>query len=126
MKFKVGDIVTIKNDLEVDDNFVVDEMIEYRGMQATITELCADVYYLDIDDGFWLWSDDCFEEPKSIYYHIGYFDGQNHSKFYGKSIDDTIDCDGVNTFISQNGVYLILPFKMIDYIIPQEEESDNE
>lgn len=86
-KFKVGDVVTIKRDLEHASNAdipfgVCDSMEKYAGKQAVIRDVfpnaknardypgypdfdCAR-YRLDIDDRQWVWSNVMFEESKSI------------------------------------------------------------
>ena len=65
MKFKVGDKVRIKKDLDSRKRYeisVVSEMEAYKGKIAEIVRVrddnsCA----LDIDTGRWFWSDDTFE-----------------------------------------------------------------
>lgn len=75
MKFKIGDKVKIREDLVVDlaygcDEFVSD-MSEYCGKEATITGiydncLVDGVYFLDIDDGTWYWTDEMLEALPNI------------------------------------------------------------
>lgn len=66
LKHKIGDEVTIKSDLKVDEYYgvdmVVSKMIEYFGNKAKITRLLKDKYELDIDDGEWCWTDEMFED----------------------------------------------------------------
>ena len=86
-KFKVGDVVTIKRDLERagsgDIPFgVCDSMEKHAGKKAVIRDVHPDAknardypdypnfdcarYRLDIDEGQWCWSNVMFEESKSI------------------------------------------------------------
>ena len=86
-KFKVGDVITIKRDLECtgvgDIPFgICDSMEKYAGKQAVIKEVFPNAkniedypgypgfdeahYKLDIDEGRWAWSNVMFEESKSI------------------------------------------------------------
>lgn len=86
-KFKVGDVVTIKRDLERASNGdvpfgICDSMEKHAGKQAVIRDVfpnaknardypdhpdfdCAR-YRLDIDEGQWSWSNIMFESSKSI------------------------------------------------------------
>lgn len=76
--FKIGDIITIRGDLQegtvdlkgdsrysTDSESIVDKMLDYRGMSATIKDITSiGKYSLDIDDGFWSWTHHMFEEGK--------------------------------------------------------------
>lgn len=62
MKFKVGDEVTIRKDLSIEEYNVTSDMEEYRGMVATITAVKTFSYLIDLDDGWWYWEDRMFEE----------------------------------------------------------------
>ena len=65
MKFKVGDKVTIREDLSRHELNVVSDMEQYRGKVATITGVKGiDEYSIDLDDGWWHWDDSMFEEIK--------------------------------------------------------------
>lgn len=71
MKFNVGDIVKIKENLEADkayggESFVY-RMEEYRGKQARITDTNRPFYKLDIDDGRWNWTDGMLEPVPKKY-----------------------------------------------------------
>lgn len=65
MKYKVGDIVKIKDDLSVEkyeeqsEQGIVEDMIEYRGEEAKVIEidLVNKSYSLDIDNGKWAWEE---------------------------------------------------------------------
>lgn len=67
MKFKVGDKVKIKDDLEIGEEYGVDilfisNMNVYKGMIATITHCNTTSYKLDIDGGIYGWTDEMLEE----------------------------------------------------------------
>lgn len=66
-RFKVGDCVQVKMDLQKEKWYVnvevVEEMLKYRGVPTRIREVFdngdGDVrYYLEIDNEDWFWSDD--------------------------------------------------------------------
>lgn len=69
MKFKVGDKVRIKKDLDSNKKYrvlIVSEMEEYKGKVAEIVAVRGKTgYALDIDKGYWKWSDDTFELVES-------------------------------------------------------------
>ena len=66
MKFKVGDKVRVRNDLEVGDLYnnhgFFEEMAQYRGKTARITGVspCGN-YNLNIDSSEWFWADEMLE-----------------------------------------------------------------
>lgn len=68
MKYKVGDKVKIRKDLEVgeeyDDTLFINDMLQYKGKIAVITYVAIDddYYDIDLDDGKWTWADDMFED----------------------------------------------------------------
>ena len=70
LKLSVGTKVRIRSDLETDKKYGTywanEDMIEYAGKDATIVAYeheddCEPAYLLDIDDKFWSWSDEMFE-----------------------------------------------------------------
>lgn len=69
MEFKVGDKVRIKKDLDSNKMYrvlIVSEMEEYKGKVAEIVAVRGKTgYALDIDKGYWRWSDDTFELVES-------------------------------------------------------------
>lgn len=76
MDYKIGDKIKIKSlnwyNQNKDDNgdivcenrgIFVPPMSKYCGKEATITSiLTAHAYYLDIDNGTWIWNEDMFKE----------------------------------------------------------------
>jgi hypothetical protein len=70
MKYKVGDKVKIREDLIVDNDYGSDgfteEMEQYKGKTATITDVCYDKYEIDIDDGNWCWTDEMLEDDTVV------------------------------------------------------------
>ena len=69
MEFKIGDRVKIKEDLSCKHIYkmnIVKEMERYKGKVAEIVAVrCKTGYALDIDKGYWNWSDDTFELVES-------------------------------------------------------------
>ncbi len=67
MRYKVGDKVLVRNDLEYDKRYsdvrFDKDMKKYRGKQATITEVCGEfkTYRIDLDRERFMWGDDMFE-----------------------------------------------------------------
>ena len=73
MKYKVGDKVIIKSNLQDGiyherdhTRYVSEEMTNYKGKKATITHKTETSYKLDIDHGKWNWFD-CTLEDESDY-----------------------------------------------------------
>lgn len=71
MKFEVGDMVRIRNDLSLQKYYSIHlsrSMVLNKGKMAKI--LCVDshdgFYQLDIDDGQWWWSEDMLEPYTSL------------------------------------------------------------
>ena len=65
MKYKVGDIVTIRQDLKLHKEYgndsVAKNMLNFTGKKATITKIYPDRdYKIDIDDNTWYWTDQMF------------------------------------------------------------------
>ena len=68
-KYKVGDIVRIREDLKIDNRgaSVVNDMLRYRGSYMTIRKVLGeydgyDTYLLENDSGYFSWNDYMFEE----------------------------------------------------------------
>ena len=145
-KYDVGDYVRIVdiNELErladEDDNEeapsgVVEDMFEYASKLARITrvEYDSDEYWkyeIDLDDGIWAWNDSMFEyrlgnyednniENHRFKYVIGYKtnkDSVKINKFNG-FIENFAPC-GKSVFVGENGKTLVLPWELIEYIVP--------
>lgn len=73
MKFKVGDIVKIRDDLTTTGNYgsfnVVESMLKYKGKTATIIRVInvGSFYDLDIDDGWSAWTDEMLEPVEYVF-----------------------------------------------------------
>lgn len=73
MKFKVGDMVKIKDSLKEGNGFrfyVSEEMAEYKGKTVTIETITSSdkgIYEIEEDNGRWSWSGDMFEVAKYDY-----------------------------------------------------------
>lgn len=66
MKFKVGDKVRVRKDLETDElygtNIFARDMAVYTGQTAEVFETWpSGVYELSIDDGYYSWTDEMLE-----------------------------------------------------------------
>lgn len=72
MRYKIGDIVKIKDDLSIEKydeqsrQGIVKDMIKYRGKIAKVILVnpIEENYVLDIDDGKWGWEDLVLEDVK--------------------------------------------------------------
>lgn len=66
MKYKVGDKVKIREDLEIGEMYgdwdCSTSMTFYGGMIATIVKCRDNSYYIDIDNGDYTWTDEMFAE----------------------------------------------------------------
>ena len=71
MKYKVGDKVRIKKDLEICEGWIFSEdMSKYKGKKATITSVFDETlgyYKLDLDEGYYVWTDVMLEPYKELY-----------------------------------------------------------
>ena len=70
-KYKVGDVVKVKDNLKVGRQYgrycFIEEMKEFSGKKVTIIDVCEDYYdakgdYYDTKENGYRWSDDMFEE----------------------------------------------------------------
>jgi hypothetical protein len=71
MKYKVGDKVRIREDLEVGKGYnnctFIRDMKKYKGEIATITYCYDDGSYdIDLDEGAWFWTDDMFKDIDDV------------------------------------------------------------
>ena len=68
MKYNVGDKVKIREDLKDNEIYgngcwdATSDMVSRGGMIATITKCEEDSYRIDVDNGFYSWVDEIFEE----------------------------------------------------------------
>lgn len=133
MNYKVGDKVTIREDLknyiEYGVYFAVDEMEKYRGKEAIITKVNYDYYLLNIDNEDWAWTDEMFKEEKRnddmLKIRIKYFEGATKLKkiVKGNWIDVYANAD---VFVPLNekaliplGFALELPFGWEGHLAPR-------
>ena len=138
-KYEVGDYVRIKSDLEVDyAKGLVPEMVDMAGQLVQILRVDSDdideddmAYVVKELEGYF-WNEDWFEyrlgnyednkiETHNFKYMIGYKTNEDSvriKKFYG-FIDNFAPC-GKSAFVDENGQMLVLPWKLIEYIIPLE------
>lgn len=65
MKYKVGDKVRIKDDLQFDTNYgglyITSKMRDLKGQVVTITEIITDAYRINRDNNIYLWTDEMLE-----------------------------------------------------------------
>ena len=135
-KYNVGDLVKIKDNLTVGENvdglYVTASMTDYSGKSAHITHACYngvcddDSYHIDIDDETFFWSNDCFEDADNINdneddirckYIIGYKKDDLVRTFEGYI--DNFHPTGKSCFINDDGDILLLPYNLIEYIMPK-------
>lgn len=133
MKYKVGDKVKVREDLEVgkeynDCTFIID-MEKYKGKTATIIYCYEDSYDIDIDDGNWFWTDDMLEDvveseskdEKTV--DIGYYLEYCGHRVIEDAIFDGFDEDKAEPHMcfTKNGIPCTLPVNAIDWVIPHED-----
>ena len=53
MRFKVGDRVKVIEDLTLEDVGHIDEMLEFRGLEATVETVFDQAYHLTVDKHYW-------------------------------------------------------------------------
>ncbi|MBU5487007.1 hypothetical protein KQI77_02360 [Clostridium sp. MSJ-8] len=65
MKYKVGDKVKVREDLEVDKKYgnkdFIDLMEQYKGKIVTIASIESNYYVIEEDNGTWAWTDEMLE-----------------------------------------------------------------
>ena len=61
MKYKVGDVVLVKPDLQRCASGLMPEMKKLRGEYVTIARVGHRSYEIKEDHGAYFWSEDCFE-----------------------------------------------------------------
>jgi hypothetical protein len=126
MKYNVGDIVKVKSDLKIGENadgFVTTEMIKHSGKLARITYAYEDLYHIDIDTDKYYWSNDCFEDEDNddgrCKYIIGYKKAESGSVRTFEGYIDNFYPTGKSCFINDNDEILLLPYNLIEYIMPK-------
>lgn len=132
MKYKVGDKVKIREDLIVDNeygsNSFAEEMEQYKGKTATITDTYFGKYEIDIDDGNWSWTDEMLEnldsaldEEKAQTVDIGYYlEYCGHKVIKNVYLDGYDDNDILYCTDIQETVQYKLPTDSIEFIVPHE------
>jgi hypothetical protein len=138
MKYKVGDKVKIREDLEVGEHYgndsFTEEMEQYKGQIATIKEIGGIIYngyYIDLDDDGWHWTDEMFEDytedtekevetyqTVDVGFHLDYCGHKIIKNVYygGYAYDHNhVFC----TTVDSKNQYTI-PVDAIDFIIPHE------
>ena len=134
MKYKVGDKVKIRTDLDINTVYngwdCSRDMVLFGGRIATIVKCYDDSYHIDIDNEDYNWTDKMFEneivehdDEKAQTVDIGYnLDYCGHriiqNVYYGGYAHDSdhVFCttvDGINQYT--------LPVNSIDFIIPHED-----
>ena len=147
MRYKVGDYVRVKSNLEGKEfSYVTDNMRNFCGKLGRIIKVkCSEMldntdddvidYYLSFDkDNPWIedyaWGINAFEyrlgnyednniENHRFKYVIGYKtnkDSVKINKFNG-FIENFAPC-GKSVFVGENGKTLVLPWELIEYIVP--------
>ena len=61
MRFKVGDKVRVLENLTLEDVGRVHDMLEFRGLEATVETVFDQSYHLTIDNHEWYWMDELLE-----------------------------------------------------------------
>jgi hypothetical protein len=114
MKYKIGDKVRIRSDLVADEfygaDMFVEEMIPYRGKEATIAKIIKDKGYRILEDGMeWFWYDEMIEglaEP--IKTNLDHYAKDILDYMYNSTCDKDV-CNGCqicgicDTFVSKAG-----------------------
>ena len=134
MKYKVGDKVKIREDLDINKMYggwdCTNDMATCRGMITTIIKCNNDSYQIDADDGYYIWTDEMFEdldysaldEEKAQTVDIGYY-----LEYCGHKVIKNVYIDGYdenNTLYCtdiQDTVQYKLPTDSIEFIIPHED-----
>jgi hypothetical protein len=143
MRYKVGDYVRIKSNLDGEEfNYVTDNMKTFCGKLGRIIKVNEpyntddDVigYFLSFDkDNSWIedyeWGINAFEyrlgnyEDNNIENHrckyvIGYKTNKDgKTKRFNGFIENFAPCNK-SVFVDENGKTLVLPWELIEYIIP--------
>ena len=65
MKYKVGDKVRVRRDLQIctyyEAYMFVSGMNDYKGSVVTISKVCPTYYWIEEDERCWIWTDEMFD-----------------------------------------------------------------
>ena len=61
MRFKVGDRVRVLENLTLEDVGHIHDMLEFRGLEATVETVFDQAYHLTVDNHEWYWMDELLE-----------------------------------------------------------------
>ena len=61
MRFKVGDKVRILENLTLEDVGLIHDMLEFKGLEATVETVFDQSYHLTVDNHDWYWMDELLE-----------------------------------------------------------------
>lgn len=126
MKYKVGDKVKIRKDLNTSEMYgdwdCSLDMASYRGMIATITNCYDDSYHIDVDDERCDWTDEMFEDEDtkeedtvSVGYYLHYCGHKVLENVYYEGIAEH---DSNYIVFSNNDNCYMLPTDSIEFIVP--------
>lgn len=144
-KYEVGDYVRIKSDLKVDySEGLVPIMVDMAGQLVQISSVDSDdideddmAYVIKELEGYF-WSEDWFEyrlgnyednniEPHKFKYVIGYKtneDGVKIRRFIGFIENLVTNSMSKSVFIDENGKMLAIPWELIEYIVPMDNNNN--
>lgn len=99
MKYKVGDKVRIRKDLNINKEYngvnVNEEMMSWGGEEVTISEVLAEDngYEIEEDDGYFLWTDSMFEDAMTNADKIRNMRDEELAEFLERSMIETMSSD---------------------------------
>lgn len=99
MKYKVGDKVRIRKDLNINKEYngvnVNEEMMSWEGEEVTISEVLAEDngYEIEEDDGYFLWTDSMFEDAMTNADKIRNMRDEELAEFLERSMIETMSSD---------------------------------
>lgn len=135
MKYKVGDKVKIKKDLDIDKMYggwdCSEDMIQYGGKIATIVKCYDDSYHINVDDECYDWTDGMLEDAKEVDDNepVRTVDVGFHLDYCGHKIIENVWQGGWATECKERSVFFTtydfknqytLPLSAIDWVIPHE------
>jgi hypothetical protein len=132
MKYKVGDKVKIREDLDISKVYGTwdcsIDMISHSGKIATIVNCYDNSYHIDVDDECYDWTDEMFEdisndEIKARTVDVGYCLKPYGHRMIG-NVYQGVDNNGKLFFTTVDGLnQYIIPKDAIDWIIPHPQEE---